>query len=62
MTAHHVVERAINAAAQIRSGTSPIPSSSGQTIRHRLNRSGDRQLIRALHIIVLTRLAHHPQT
>jgi len=47
-----------------RSAAAPArsPSSSGQTIRHRLNRSGDRQLIRALHIIVLTRLAHHPQT
>ena len=61
MTAHHVVERAINAAAQIRSGTSPIPLLL-RPDRHRLNRSGDRQLIRALHIIVLTRLAHHSQT
>jgi transposase len=44
------------------SGTSPIPASSGQTIRHRLNRSGDRKLNRALHVIVLTRSAHHPET
>ncbi len=31
-------------------------------MRHRLNRSGDRQLNRALHTIVLSRLAHHEQT
>ena len=34
-------------------GANPIPASSGQVIRHRLNRSGDRQLNRALHTIVL---------
>lgn len=44
------------------SGTSPIPASSGQTVRHRLNRSGDRKLNRALHVIVLTRVAHDPKT
>ena len=38
------------------------PSSSGQVVRHRLNRSGDRQLNRALHTIVLSRLGHHPET
>jgi len=43
-------------------GVSPIPASSGQTVRHRLNRSGDRQLNRALHTIVLSRLQHHPET
>jgi transposase len=37
-------------------GVNPIPASSGQVIRHRLNRGGDRQLNRALHTIVLTRL------
>jgi transposase len=31
------------------SGTSPVPASSGQTIRHRLNRGGDRALNRAIH-------------
>jgi transposase len=30
-------------------GTNPIPASSGQVTRHRLNRSGDRQLNAALH-------------
>lgn len=43
-------------------GTAPIPASSGQTVRHRLNRSGDRQLNRAIHTIVLTRLRHDPAT
>ncbi len=43
-------------------GGAPIPASSGQTIRHRLTRSGDRQLNRALHTITLSRLAHHKET
>jgi transposase len=43
-------------------GAAPIPASSGQVVRHRLNRGGDRQLNRALHTIVLSRLAHHPET
>lgn len=43
-------------------GAAPIPASSGQLIRHRLNRGGDRRLNRALHTIVLSRLAHHPET
>jgi transposase len=37
-------------------GTSPIPASSGQTIRHRLNRGGDRALNRAIHTIALCRI------
>ncbi|WP_229828799.1 IS110 family transposase [Streptomyces massasporeus] len=32
---------------------SPIPMSSGLTNRHRLNRSGDRHLNRAMHTITL---------
>lgn len=43
-------------------GTSPVEASSGQTQRHRLNRGGDRQLNRALHIIALNRTRRHPQT
>lgn len=43
-------------------GVAPIPASSGQTTRHRLNRSGDRQLNRALHTIVTCRLRHDPAT
>ena len=36
-------------------GACPIPASSGRTVRHRLNRGGDRALNRALHDIVKTR-------
>lgn len=43
-------------------GVAPIPASSGQITRYRLNRGGDRQLNRALHTIVLSRLMHHAQT
>jgi transposase len=42
-------------------GVNPIPASSGQVTRHRLNRSGDRQLNRALHTIVVARLRDDPQ-
>ena len=50
------------AAFAMLAGVAPIPASSGQTVRHRLNRSGDRQLNRALHTIVLSRLQHHAET
>ena len=43
-------------------GVSPIPASSGKTRRHRLNRGGDRQANRALHVIVLNRMQHDPRT
>jgi transposase len=43
-------------------GAAPIPASSGQTIRHRLDRSGDRKLNRTLHQIMLTRRRSHPPT
>jgi len=43
-------------------GAAPIPASSGQTIRHRLDRSGDRKLNRALHMILVTRKRTHPAT
>lgn len=43
-------------------GAAPIPASSGQLVRHRLNRSGDRQLNRALHNIVLARMRYDDQT
>jgi transposase len=43
-------------------GTAPIPCSSGQHTRHRLNRSGDRQLNHALHIIAITRARRDPVT
>lgn len=50
------------AAFAMLSGTAPIRASSGQTVRYRLNRSGDRQLNRALHTIVLSRMRFHPET
>jgi transposase len=43
-------------------GVAPIPASSGQTIRHRLSRGGDRQLNRALHTVVLHRRHHDAAT
>jgi transposase len=43
-------------------GVNPIPASSGNTIRHRLNRGGDRRLNRALHMAVVTRMTHDPDT
>ena len=43
-------------------GSSPLPASSGQTKRHRLNRGGDRQANAALYRIVMTRLRWHDQT
>jgi hypothetical protein len=43
------------AAYAARAGAAPIPASSGKTIRYRLDRSGDRKLNRALHMIRVTR-------
>ena len=43
-----------DAAFAMLGGAAPIPASSGQTVRVRLNRSGDRQLNQALHLVVLT--------
>jgi transposase len=43
-------------------GAPPVPASSGKTKRHRLSRGGDRQANRALHMIVLSRLATCPAT
>lgn len=43
-------------------GVAPIPASSGQVVRHRLDRGGDRRLNRALHTIVLCRRQRHAPT
>src|SRR6266498_2707802 len=43
-------------------GTSPVDASSGKQQRHRLNRGGDRQLNRALHVIALNRKRAHAAT
>ncbi|CAM5464755.1 Transposase OS=Leifsonia shinshuensis OX=150026 GN=HNR13_000021 PE=4 SV=1 [Leifsonia shinshuensis] len=40
----------------------PIPASSGNTTRHRLNRGGDRRLNKALDYIAITRMSCHPGT
>ena len=43
-------------------GASPIPASSGKTVRHRLNYGGDRQANRALHLIAVCRLRYCERT
>lgn len=43
-------------------GVNPVPASSGNTVRHRLNRGGDRRLNRALHMATITRMIHDPAT
>jgi transposase len=43
-------------------GASPIPASSGKTVRHRLNRGGNRQANTALYQIVVVRLRWHQPT
>jgi transposase len=43
-------------------GTCPIPASSGNTVRHRLNRGGDRRLNRALTTITIVRMRTDPAT
>jgi transposase len=58
---HHGRIRSKAAFASL-AGIAPIPASSGQTMRHRLNRSGDRQLNRALHTIVLCRMRDNART
>jgi transposase len=51
-----------DAAFAMLAGTAPIPASSGKTVRYRLNRAGDRQLNRALHTVVLSRLQRDERT
>jgi transposase len=43
-------------------GVAPVPASSGLTVRHRLNRRGDRQLNRALYTVVLSRCRYDEET
>jgi transposase len=51
------------AAFAMLAGVAPIPANSGQvTNRYRLNRYGDRQLNRALHTIVLSRIRYDQAT
>jgi transposase len=44
------------------SGTAPIPASTGQTNRHRLDRGGNRQLNCALHRLAVNKANWDPQT
>ena len=43
-------------------GLAPIPVSSGNTNRHRLDRGGNRQINAAIHRVAVTRLRCHPET
>lgn len=43
-------------------GVSPVNASSGKTVRHRLNRGGNRQANSALYVVVMTRLRHDEST
>lgn len=43
-------------------GACPIPASSGQTNRHRLNRGGNRQANAALYRVVIVRMRWHQPT
>jgi transposase len=58
---HHGRVRSEAAFAML-AGVAPLQASSGTVVRHRLNRSGDRALNRALHLAVLSRTAHDPET
>ncbi len=58
---HHGRVRSEAAFAAL-AGVSPIPASSGNTTRHRLNRGGDRRLNRALHMATVVRMSHDPET
>ena len=43
-------------------GAAPIPASSGKTVRHRLNRHGDRDANRALYVIAMCRMSRDERT
>lgn len=43
-------------------GVNPIPASSGNTVRHRLNRGGDRSLNSALHMVAIVKMTHDSET
>jgi transposase len=43
-------------------GVAPIPASSGNTQRHRLDHGGNRQINAALHRVIVTRARCHPPT
>ena len=43
-------------------GVCPLEASSGKTVRHQLNRGGNRDANRALHVILVVRLRRHQPT
>lgn len=43
-------------------GAAPVPVSSGHTHRMRLHRGGDRQANKALHMVIVGRMKHDPET
>jgi transposase len=43
-------------------GVAPIPASSGKSVRHRLNRHGNRDANRALYVIALCRMSREERT
>ncbi|WP_063778353.1 IS110 family transposase, partial [Lentzea aerocolonigenes] len=43
-------------------GVAPLPASSGRTDRHRLNKGGERQANRVLHVVAVVRLRYCPRT
>jgi transposase len=43
-------------------GAAPIPASSGKTVRHRLNRYGNRDANRALYVIAICRMSRDKRT
>jgi transposase len=58
---HHGRVRSEAAFASL-AGVSPIPASSGNTVRHRLNRGGDRTLNKALHLVAQSRMIFDTET
>ena len=58
---HHGRIRSEAAFASL-AGVCPIPASSGNTQRHRLNRGGDRRLNKALHMVALNRMTYDAET
>jgi transposase len=43
-------------------GVAPIPASSGKSVRHRLNRHGNRDANRALYVVALCRMSRDERT
>jgi transposase len=58
---HHGRVRSEAAFAAL-AGVNPVPASSGRTVRHRLNRGGDRTLNAAIHTIAKSRQRYHQPT